>query len=264
MRAHEITQLDEGWRDWVAGGAIALGALGAHGDASASVKQMPQGVGSGIIVDKNYQEPQQQTKSIKTGKTGKAGKTAQKIQSVAQPKRITPEESLGGKTPQQLKDYIQAAANRYLPKEQIARFMGEVAHETANFTSMIEKNPEKNIKHYGKKGNPLGNKNMNDAWKYIGRGYLQITGRYNYKHFGNKIRAGLGDELLANPDMAMRPDVAAALAVVYWRERVAPKIDSGASSMDIARAINGKKPKGLKDRELKTKLATASLNTKLQ
>jgi putative chitinase len=100
---------------------------------------------------------------------------------------------------------------------------------------------------------------MNDAWKYIGRGYLQITGKYNYKHFGDKIRPGLGDELVANPNLAMKPDIAAALAVVYWRERVAPKMDAGASSKEIAKAINGKKPKGLKSREARTKQAAVDM-----
>jgi predicted chitinase len=242
--------LEEGWKDWVAGGAMALGALGASGDAMAATKHQ-------INKPTISQPAKAQAKA-----PIKPGKTAQKIQQVVQPRKITPEESRGGQTPEQLKAYIQACAERYLPREQIARFMGEVAHETANFTSMVEKNPEKNVKHYGKPGNPLGNKDMNDAWKYIGRGYLQITGKYNYKYFGDKIRSGLGDELLANPNLAMRKDVAAALAVVYWRERVAPKMDAGATSKEIAKAINGKKPKGLKDRELKTKQAAASLNNK--
>jgi predicted chitinase len=256
MRANEFISEDLDRRGFLRGlfgaGAAAAG-LGAT-DANASVKQ-PQGVGSAIRVDKNYVEPQQTA-------TIKPAKTAQQIQGVVQPRKITPEESRGGRTPQQLRDYIQGYAERYIPREQIARFMGEVAHETANFTSMIENNPEKNIKHYGKPKNPLGNQNMNDAWRYIGRGYLQITGKYNYKYFGDKIKAGLGDQLLENPDLAMRPDVAASLAIVYWRERVAPKIERGASSREIARSINGRKPKGVKDREMKTKQAAAALNNK--
>jgi predicted chitinase len=178
------------------------------------------------------------------------GKTAQRIQGVVQPpKKITPEESRGGHSPQELKAYVEAMAQKYLPREQQAQFIGQIAHETANFTSMIEKNPEKNIKHYAKPGNPLGNKGLEDAWKYIGRGFLQITGKYNYKYFGDKIRQGLGDELLANPNLAMRKDVAIALAVMFWRERVAPKMAAGASQHEINKSINGKKPKGLKSRE---------------
>ena len=173
--------------------------------------------------------------------------------------KITPEQSRNGASPQELKAYVEAMAQKYLPAEQVAQFVGQVAHETANFTSMIEQHPEKNLKHYAKAKNPLGNKGMEDAQKYIGRGFLQITGKYNYKHFGDKIRPGFGDELVKNPDLAMRKDVAIALAVYFWRERVAPKMDAGASNKEIATAINGRKPKGLDSRAQAVKVAQANL-----
>lgn len=225
----ENTDLEEGWKDWVAGGALALGALGAHGDAEAA-KLKP--------------EKPAFTQQVK----------------VPALKKITPEQSRAGHSPEELKAYVETMAKKYLPSDQVAQFVGQVAHETANFTSMIEQNPEKNLKHYAKSKNPLGNKGMDDAQKYIGRGFLQITGKYNYKHFGDKIRPGLGDELLKNPDLAMRKDVAIALAVVFWRERVAPKIEAGANHKEIAKAINGRKPKGLDSRMQAVKLAAA--NTK--
>jgi predicted chitinase len=178
------------------------------------------------------------------------------------PKKITPEESRGGHSPQELRAYVEAMAQKYLPTNQVAQFVGQIAHETANFTSMIEQNPEKNIRHYAKPGNPLGNKNLQDAWKYIGRGFLQITGRYNYKHFGDRIRPGLGDELLANPNLAMRKDYAIALAVMFWRERVAPKIQAGASQHDINKSINGRKPKGAESRDRLIKQASASISNR--
>ena len=39
---------------------------------------------------------------------------------------------------------------------------------------------------------------------YYGRGYVQLTWDYNYKKFGQL----LGVDLLGNPDLAMRPDIA--------------------------------------------------------
>ena len=222
-------ELEEGWKDWVAGAAMGAAALGSYGDAEAAAKRQ----------------------------TAKPAITQQ----VKAPelKKITPEQSRGGYTPEELKSYVEVMAKKYLPANQVAHFIGQVAHETANFTSMIEQNPEKNLKHYAKATNPLGNKGMDDAQKYIGRGFLQITGKYNYKHFGDKIRPGLGDELLKNPDLAMRKDVAIALAVVFWRERVAPKIDAGAGHKEITTAINGRKPKGLDSRAQAVKVASADL-----
>jgi putative chitinase len=49
----------------------------------------------------------------------------------------------------------------------------------------------------------LGNLREDDAWAYCGRGYVQVTGRRNYRTF-----AGLtGVDLVANPDKALEPSV---------------------------------------------------------
>ena len=234
MRANEfinqqIPELEEGWKDWVAGAAMGAAALGAHAS------------------------PKHHVTATQPAHVHKAQA------SVPQMPKITPEQSRAGHTPAELKAYVEAMAQKYLPANQVAQFVGQVAHETANFTSMIEQNPEKNLKHYAKPKNPLGNAGMEDAQKYIGRGFLQITGKYNYKYFGDKIRPGLGDELLKNPNLAMRKDVAIALAVMFWRERVAPKMAAGADHKEIATAINGRKPKGLDSRAQAVKVAAANL-----
>ena len=55
------------------------------------------------------------------------------------------------------------------------------------------------------KARELGNLTPGDGARYCGRGYVQLTGRANY------VRAGreLGVPLEADPDLALRPDVAA-------------------------------------------------------
>ena len=55
------------------------------------------------------------------------------------------------------------------------------------------------------KARELGNLTPGDGARYAGRGYVQLTGRNNY------LRAGkmLGVDLIASPDLAMRPDLAA-------------------------------------------------------
>lgn len=54
------------------------------------------------------------------------------------------------------------------------------------------------------KARELGNLSPGDGVKYHGRGYVQLTGKTNYRNAGNV----LGVDLVGNPDLAMRPDVA--------------------------------------------------------
>lgn len=64
----------------------------------------------------------------------------------------------------------------------------------------------------------LGNTEPGDGWRYIGRGYPQTTGRRNYKVFGDLV----GVDLVANPERALEPEIAAKSLVVgfergLWR-----------------------------------------------
>lgn len=52
-----------------------------------------------------------------------------------------------------------------------------------------------------------GNVHPGDGVKFAGRGYVQLTWRANYRRAGEK----LGQPLESNPDLAMRPDIAAAI-----------------------------------------------------
>lgn len=60
-------------------------------------------------------------------------------------------------------------------------------------------------------GGRMGNA-PNEGHKYRGRGYIQLTGKNNYKYYGEKI----GKDLVNNPDLANDPAVAAEIAAVYF------------------------------------------------
>jgi peptidoglycan hydrolase-like protein with peptidoglycan-binding domain len=81
----------------------------------------------------------------------------------------------------------------------------------------------------------LGNTQPGDGVRYHGRGFVQITGRANYRHYGQKI----GIDLEGNPDLALDPDAASKILVEYFWER---SVDERALEGDwegVRRAVNG-------------------------
>jgi putative chitinase len=72
------------------------------------------------------------------------------------------------------------------------------------------------------KARELGNLTPGDGVKYCGRGYPQLTGLKNYRKADTKLRAlGIlkpGESLVDDPDLAMRPDIAAAIMIYGMRE----------------------------------------------
>jgi predicted chitinase len=65
-------------------------------------------------------------------------------------------------------------------------------------------------------GTGLGNKSNKDALAYVGRGYIQITGRANYAAVSKAI---YGDEnvLLNNPELLEKPEIAAKASVAFLK-----------------------------------------------
>lgn len=66
----------------------------------------------------------------------------------------------------------------------------------------------------------LGNSRKGHGEKYKGRGFIQLTGRYNYERYGKKI--GLGTRLLRDPELANDPNYAAQLLSVFLQDKEFP------------------------------------------
>ena len=61
----------------------------------------------------------------------------------------------------------------------------------------------------------LGNNAVGDGAKYKGRGFIQITGKKNYQH----MQDVLSIPLVADPDKALKPDVAAKIAAQFIKDQ---------------------------------------------
>jgi putative chitinase len=111
--------------------------------------------------------------------------------------------------------------------------------ETGAFSPVKERGgPSYFIKLYWenqKKAAELGNKSAEDAVTYRGRGFVQITGRRNYQAYGTLI----GRDLIAQPDDALLPVVAAAILATYFRDRrIREAADQGLWER-VRRRVNG-------------------------
>ncbi len=136
---------------------------------------------------------------------------------------------------------------------ELAQFLAQVKHESWDFNRLAEK-PQPGVKNYfSKKYDPkyapstakiLGNKNVGDGAKYHGRGYIQLTGRDNYRMAGDALKL----PLLQQPEMASNPEVAAKIAVWYWNSRVKPFVTNFKDTSQVTKKINPAL-KGLKDRQ---------------
>lgn len=131
---------------------------------------------------------------------------------------------------------------------ELAQLLAQVSHETMNFQYLKELGKSSYFRKYDIKHNPrlakiLGNVNPGDGEKFKGRGFLQITGRANYKKLGEIMNLPLEE----NPELLEDPKIAAKASIVYWQKRVQPHVSDFTDTRSVTRKINSGL-KGLQDR----------------
>jgi len=160
----------------------------------------------------------------------------------------------------------------------LAHFLAQCAHESGNFkftrenlnyseigllnvfpkyfdkntAKLYARKPEQiaNIVYECRLGN--GNRNTGDGYKFRGRGYLQLTGRVNYKAFGDYI----GMDLITNPDLVATKYALTSAAWFFEKKGLWKICDQGVDEptiVAVTKRVNGG-TNGLKDRISKTKV----------
>ena len=130
--------------------------------------------------------------------------------------------------------------------------LATIRAETAQFTPIDEGISQYNTSAKGTKGRhafdlyevgrkkiQLGNLQAGDGARFKGRGFVQLTGRFNYERISKDL--GLGDELVRNPEKANDP-VIAALALGQYLKNNEREIRSAIAHGNLAyarRLVNG-------------------------
>lgn len=93
----------------------------------------------------------------------------------------------------------------------LAHFFAQLAHESMNFTRLREVGPDSYFQKYEGRKN-LGNTQKGDGLIFKGRGFIQITGRYNYTILSKET----GIDYVNNPEWLEREADAMTSAIWFW------------------------------------------------
>ena len=161
-------------------------------------------------------------------------------------------------TQQPLGSFLEKAAKAAgITGVELAQLLAQCRTETIAFTKLIEQ-PNKWMKTYEpvfkkdpKTGkivdvNPhtrdtLGNTKKGDGQRFIGRGYIQITGRKNYTNFAADSKM----DVVNHPELLEDPTNAAQAAIHYWTSRVRPRVSDFKDTAAVTRLVAGKAMKHL-------------------
>ncbi len=117
---------------------------------------------------------------------------------------------------------------------------------------LIARKPEEigNFVYANQNGN--GNEASGDGWNFRGRGYIQLTGRSNYKKFSDFI----GEDCISNPDLVATKYPLASAAFFFNNNKLWDICDGGSDEEDVkklTKRVNGGL-NGIEDRQKKFKV----------
>ena len=117
----------------------------------------------------------------------------------------------------------------------LAHFMAQLLHESGSFRWMEEIwGPTAAQRGYEGRAD-LGNVVPGDGYRFKGRGPIQLTGRANYRRYGQRI----GIALEEHPEIAAIPSIGLWTALEYWRDRDLNALADRNDVEAITRKVNG-------------------------
>lgn len=110
-----------------------------------------------------------------------------------------------------------------------------IAVETGCFSPIKERGGPAYLTDLYENRKDLGNIQPGDGAKFQGRGFVQITGRWDYEHFGTET----GHDLIGDPSLALDPAVAADVLALFFKERHIPYFANAKNWAMVRRRVNG-------------------------
>ena len=95
----------------------------------------------------------------------------------------------------------------------ISHFLAQIGHESGGFKYTKEIWTDSPAQRSYEGAERLGNNEPGDGKKFFGRGPVQLTGRRNYKNFGDYI----GVDLITQPQLVERMDIGCRSAGWFWK-----------------------------------------------
>ena len=125
--------------------------------------------------------------------------------------------------------------NGLVDRPSIIAVIATVGTEVASFEPINEYGTTAYFTAHYENRKDLGNTQPGDGARYHGRGFIQVTGRTNYRFYGQQ----LGVPLEADPLLALDPTVAARILGLYFaRHDIAAKAKAG-DWKAVREAVNG-------------------------
>lgn len=89
--------------------------------------------------------------------------------------------------------------------------------------------------------NRMGNTEKGDGYKYRGRGYIQITGKDNYRNQTIYFGKSMGVDFVKNPDLLLETPYSVFSAIAYWYKHVnkSNRLNVRGARKDINGGYNG-------------------------
>jgi putative chitinase len=236
-------ELEEGWKDALGNLAIAgaIGTAGAGGLAASDAYHKWQAGSATPAATAQAPQAKQAQAPVAKSAIARGVQQAQDAKKVEpQPKSQPKVQQVTNITNNPLESVLRnVASHAGLAGIELAAFMAQCAHETLDFKRLTEFGGSLDFRKYDpkyapKKAKALGNKYVGDGAKYKGRGFIQLTGRHNYKKAGQE----LGLPLEKHPEMVEDPKIAAQVAVWFWKHRVQPNVDNYGDVKAVTKMIN--------------------------